>query len=532
MTSKKILTLFVSLTLSLNAFAGDKDEVLKKALVQFQQGAYSKAFDMLSSIKGAKDLEVSYWQGVCAYKLQKFEVAAGRLKKVVGLDKNKTYKDAAYLLGQSYYAMQEFKAARDAFQLAADSKYKYGTSLYYIGYVSGVLKEDKKALATYEKIVKLPDSDSDMRQPASFQIGELYYQKAQSTKDKRAQKAMYTEQVVPAYKRTLAMNEESAVGKQAKGRLAELGSKMSADVPVTGNGSPIPAQPWVLRVTQDFKYDTNIVNQSDNKLQKVSFTGSPLEKTGVFGKYEYIMRDWLALTPELSADLTLHGRRSDSTVYSNDNSSVNPAIRGRLDHRFNGNPAAGLVETEFAWSNRDYTSTHSFSYYSNSVNFVLGERAKLIPFGDTTLKVNMKLNKSQNSGQNYFAPSVNLSQNWAVYKAYVLNTGFNFEEQSARNEFYDQRTYRVNASFGIPNLFWSTNLDLAMSETFTDTMHQYDTRGTEITTNPSLTLTKNVDTAGKLTVNLNYGFTRNSSLDTVSYAYTKHIIGLGTQYTF
>src|SRR5262249_11314898 len=144
---------------------------------------------------------------------------------------------------------------------------------------------------------------------------------------------------------------------QASGRIDEIHRLLGDEVPRTKGGSALPVKPWVVRLTQEFKYDSNIINQADGKIIKVSNTGSPQSRSAVYGKYEFIFANWVALTPELSSEYNYFFRRAPE-VYSNDNSSTTAALRSRLDHLFKSKPASGLVEYEFNFSTRDYTSMH------------------------------------------------------------------------------------------------------------------------------------------------------------------------------
>lgn len=509
----------------------DRKQTLQTALADIQKGAYSSALENLEKVR-PKDNTVQYWSGVCAYKLQKFDLAAKRLKAPA---EDKAFEDAPYLLGQSYYALQEYRKAEPAFQKSLERNYKQGATLYYLGYISNVLEREDKALEYYDRILALPASDSDMKLPAQFQIGEVHFERAKDltgNDKKAARKKIFLEQATPAYKRVIEMDAESALAMQAKGRLDEIQRRLGVDVPHTKSGAAVPARAWVVRASEDVKYDTNIINEADNRTIKVSNAGSLYEKTSLFGKYEYIWKNWLALTPELSLDGSYHFRRGNPSVYANDNTNATPAVRARLDHMVKGKPAGGLVEYEFAYGTRDYLSTKTQRYYTRSSNIIIGERIEYFAIGGTSLKFNLKLSENQNRAQNFLGPAVSLSQIWTLVKPYVLSSIFTFELQRAKSTFYDQRIYKLNLSYGIPKIYWNTSADLAFGFTVTDTMNQQATRGFEKTIAPILTLTRFIDKADKFAVNFNYAYTRNNSSDKTNYAYAKHVIGLGGQYTF
>ena len=212
--------------------------------------------------------------------------------------------------------------------------------------------------------------------------------------------------------------------------------------------------------------------------------------------------------------------------------TFSPAIRNRLDHKLAGKTAAGLVEYEFSYITKDYQAIHDQSYYSNSSNFVLGERVDYFDTGSTTLKGNIKFAENENPGLNAISTAASLSQNVKTFKRYILTGGFTFENQKSKDPSYDQRSYKFNFSYGLPALIWGTNLDLGFNIGFTDVINSRDTRGLEKNFNPTATLTKTIDRESHFSVNLNYGFTKNSSMNRATYAYTKHVVGLGGSYTF
>ena len=527
-----LMGLCVSAVPEIKAETLSRDETVKRALVEFQKGAYSQALSLLKQSKAQNDPAVLYWEGQSEYKLQNFAGAAKYLGPAVQLDKTSQFKDAPYLLGQSLYATQDFREAKGAFQKSLDRKYKVGASLYYIGYIENMLNQEEEALKDLSKILQLPPADSEMKQAAAFQIGEIYYERAQKIKDKKKQRFYYTTTVIPAYEKTIAMDATNALATQSHGRIADIGAKVGSEIPHTKSGVPMPAQPWQIRVSQDVKYDSNLVNQSDNKLLKVENAGSPLEKTALFGKYEFVFFNWLALTPELSTDMTLHARRKVGYVFNNDVANINPALRTRLDHKALGRPAAGLVEYEFAWSLKDYNATHDFLYYSRSHNFILGERLEYFKVGSTTLKTNTKFIENQNPSLNAFAPAFNISQNFLTFQRYTLNAGFTFENQRSRDPQYDQRAYRFNFSYSMPALFWQTNVDWSVAYSLTDLVNQRENRGLEKSFSPGVTLTKTLDRESHWSVNLNYTFTNNRSKDRATYAYSKHVVGAGVTATY
>lgn len=507
------------------------DMAVQNAMVAFKQGAYHQALDHLQKLNSnqRQTPAVLYWSGAAEHKLQRFDRAAIYLRMVLEKDFPNQYPDAAYLLGQSYYAMQDFTHAGWAFQKSIERKYKIAASNYYLGYCAKTNKQDKRALEKFQKVIDL--DDEELQQSAMFEIGEVWNATAQETKLKDHQLEIYEKHAIPAYEKTIGFDHDSVIATQAEGRLAEILSKFSGLKKQTKTGTPLPIQPWVLRASEDIKYDSNVVNQPDDRVLKVTNTASFLSKTAGFGKYEFFLSNWLALTPELSIDLTYHSARGDPNIYSNDNWNFNPALRSRLEHFIGTNTrAAGLIEYEYAYSLRDYLAKYTQSYYSRSSNFIFGERVEYFKFGSTTFKANLKLSENSNLLLNFLGLGASLLQNWKISN-HLLDTTVSFESQRAKDSLYDQKNYKFTLGYHTPEIFWKTTMDLSFVFLLIDTMNQKDTRGYEKNYSPSLTLTRFIK-KDRWSVSLNYGFTRNDSKDTVNYAYSKHTVGVGTQYTF
>ena len=117
----------------------------------------------------------------------------------------------------------------------------------------------------------------------------IYTQKKNETKENpRKQKNLFMDKAVPAYEKTIALNKDSQTAAQAQARINQIKQRYAVEPAKTAAGVPEPAQTWTIKLTEDVKYDTNIVNEAEGKLIKVSNTASTLNKTAFFAKYEHI----------------------------------------------------------------------------------------------------------------------------------------------------------------------------------------------------------------------------------------------------
>lgn len=533
----KILILSAAIIAQL-AFAGDK-EIYVKFFEDFQKGAYASALDSLKTLskKEKSSSTAQYWTGQTQSKLQKFDLAEGPLQRAAALDRGKTFSDVYFLLGQSLYATKKTKPALSAFENSLKINYKPHACLYYMGTLEGTLGNDKKAVKTFNKILetKSPEEE-DFKQSALFQIAETNFKLAQrlplKTKEQKiAKKDAFFNVVIKSYDEVIKYKKDAPLAGQATARLAMI-NKMYGIHPKAEEISDEPrrpAQAWVIRLSQDFKYDSNLTNQASGKLERVSYTDAVLGKTTVFSKYEFILSRSTALTPEVSWDYSKH-LSSDPVVFTNDTMTITPALRTRIDHKVKKKDAAVLLEYEYNNTRQDYLKQHEMTYKSSYHNFIAGERFEVLPWGSTTLKFLYKNSNNKSETSDYYAPKFSLGQNIGVGGGRILNSTLSWENQYSRDPYNDQRTYGWNNSLGLTKLFWNTTVDLSLNFTFTDTLMQRDARGIEKTINPGFTFTKEISKL--LSGKFDYSFTRNISHDKQSYDYVKHAVTLGVTATF
>lgn len=504
---------------------------LEEAEALYRQGDYGAcvtAFDELPVTERASP-PARMGRGRCLFSLQRYADAA---KAFAGLPLTGISTEAAYMQGQSLFAQHRYEEARASFERSASAQVRFAESQYYVGVIHNDRGRERDALNAFRRAVE--EGEGPIETSALFQIGEVYVELADKARaaGKARESADHRRRAVIAYERVLDGGGESPLKAQAAARLGEQRPILGGEVPQTKGGTPVPVKPWVVRGGFDLKYDTNVINEPEGRTLKVTYKDSMLAKASLFTKYELLLFNRLALTPEISADGTWHARRSKPEVYSNDNTSLAPALRSRFDHKVGGKPAAALAEFEFLLTTRDYNSTRSQLYYSRSYNYVLGERALLLPFGDTTLKANLKFVQNANRSLGYYAPGVSLGQNALLFKRHLLSATVGFEDQRARDPYYDQRNYKLLLFYGMPSLLWNMSVDTSLSFVAADIVNQEENRGLEKNVSPALTITKPFDRAGRLAVNLNYAYTLNVSRDKNAYQYEKHVIGAGVAATF
>lgn len=507
----------------------------------YNNGAYSQAAHDLEAIRTAdlsrdEKIALAYWKGLCFSKMQTFDRAVTSLQEAVQLGGD--YKDLNYELGQALYASQSLRPALAAFEKSVIAKYKTGPSLYYKGFINQILEDYSVAISTYKAILRLPDDPDKVKEGSLLQIAELELNTAMAEKDLTKRKVRLAKRVIPAFQDVIDYVDSGPAADEARRSLLALQPQVVGLVGYTGykddgpkfrNGISMPGRFWSARAVQDLKYDSNVIFRANDAILSVSNAASFVSRTDVDGRYDFVMNRRYVLSPEVDVNYILNLDRTEAAVYTNDTLSTTVYLRSRLEYTAFSAPSAMNLDLEYNYSLRDYLRQYTLPYFSSYLNLTYGNRVQLLSIGSTAFNLNTKWFYSWDPGQYAFNPAVVLTQNFNLGKAALtesLSYGYNFNY--AGTHFYDRVDYRVTSVLNIPEFFWRSSLSIMLDVTFVDTKNQYATRGLEKTISPSVTLTRNFK--GSLSANLNYSYTNNISLDTVSYAYSKHVIGVGVVY--
>jgi|GEM_PF-2471690 len=500
----------------------------------YKRGDYSKAIESLHRLSATQisvneRATVSYWLGLCQSRLQNYPQAIAEFRNTQ--EAKASFEDLDYELGQALYASQDLKGAREVFVRSAFRGYKPGASHYYAGFISQTLNDYHSAMVSYEKIAGLPSDLDKVKQLARFQYAEVQLAQIEGLKiEPSARKSKIREKVIPSFRAAADLDPQSEVAGQAYARIGQIQKQMGLEIPRMHNGVPISEVPWYLKFNEDVKYDSNVTSEANDAVVQVTDKASAIAKTGAFGKYEYIYGKRWAVAPEMDLQHIHHLNQTEPTVFQNDAFSVTAAVRSRNEHFLGKRPGAFLVEFEFNQYWKDVLQAHSLDFYSRHYNLIVGERAKLFAAGSSTLLVNVKLYENTDAGQNATNPGLSFTQNFQLARAMGLRTGLSVDYNRARDVTNDKLNYKLSGTINIPDVFKSVDASAGMDFTFVDTRTQKATRGVEKLIAPSASVTWNA--SNQIYASLSYLWTKNVSLDTATYAYTKSIFGLGAGYRF
>lgn len=520
---------------SQGAISAKNQKALAEAFALFDKGAYTQAATKAENIPTAdRDTRsaVTFFLGTTYAKLQAFDKAVGYYEKAIQAGSKAP--SLHYDYGQALFATQKLKEAEAEFKKSIVAKFKMAAAAYYIAYIRSVYDDKKGARDFYLRIQKLSQDPDKVKQSALLQLAELALDEARDLKEDPKKKALAKAKlegpVLAAYRRARDFNSDSPVAEQARARITEVESMLEQMVERMRNGNPLPRQPYTLLLSQDFTYDTNVTTQADEALVQVSNKDALIWKSGMVAKYQFDWRKTISFIPEFAATFTHHARQDTPTVFQNDNISISPALRTKLEHWSGGKPATAQFDLEFNLTLRDYLSRHQFPFYTRYYNFALSERVKWFDTGNTTLKANIKFTEYYNPAKNSYNPGLSLTQLIRIFGDYSLVNTVSADYLHARDDVNDEKNYKYRGSISFSQLFEKVDVTPAFAIAWKDTMKQSPVRGTETNVAPSVALNRAL---GKhLDGTLEYTFTKNWSKSKDTYQYTKHETHLGLSYNF
>jgi tetratricopeptide (TPR) repeat protein len=517
-----VLSLFFNLSLA-NA---NYKEKLAEIYLHYSKAEYQEALKKLKGVKGVKEIQglVHYWNGKVYSKTQEFDKADIEFKKAV--QKKAKIKDLYYSYGQALYASQELEKSRKYFLASAKNKFKPGASYYYSGIISQLLEEHKKAKKYYKKIVKLKEDKEGVKKPSLFQIANLNYERVLKLKNKAKVKNLVVKVILPQMVKARDFKKENALTATIKNRINSLKRKHRIGIAERmSNGRRIPRSPWTTNLTIGVKNDTNILSTTNDDPSGVA--SGYTDFSGLL-KYQANAQKTFSFIPGLSLSTKRHLKRDNSSIYKNDNLSIDPSLAVIWEQKAFNSMAKTMLNIDYNYIMQDPNAQSKLEYYSNHLVFSIGQEFRPFSMGDTTLKFKYKDKKAYTSSLENKTTTISLSQRIKFGKSssmgLTFNADFNVYKASPTSDTND---YKTTLDFGLPKKFFgSFTLSPSYSFTLTDNVFNA-TKGKETTHDPSLKIKrrwKNLD------ANLNYAFTKKTSEDEGS-SYSKHVFGFGMTYT-
>ncbi len=513
------------------------EDYLANAFKHFKTGSYNEAIEQLDKIKsGNRKLMGTkfYLKGMCYNRSQRFDLAMEAFKMAIK-NQNDT-KDLYYEYGQALFANSELELGRKAFRKSAKLNYKAPMSYYYVAHISQILEEHQVAKNYYLLLLKhqrkMPKSERDLKlaQIAQFQLSESLMNLAEAKNPLTAGDAA-EEKIIPLMEKAIKIIPKAPIVADIEKRIKDIRKKYYLDPDLMKNGKVLKRPRWALTFSQEAAYDSNITLSTNEIVSAATQADSFIHYTTLSGSYTGQLASRYILKPNLKIKNTIHGDRNNSAVYKNDAYNISGGIKTSREHTLFGNKASLIFDVDYSYIAQDPDLDKNNKFFSRATTFTFGEKFKFFSAGNTSIKIKYK------DYYGYLETLHKRTKTLAMDQLIITKSGklfiFLFSGDFAdnyNNVTQSVDTYLFRCDWLAPNFWPKYTLNIAMAVTITDTKLQKITRGTEKTYNPSIKVTKNVNDHMAFTVG--YSFTKNDSLDTSSYAYTKHVTNFELKYDF
>lgn len=507
--------------------AGSLEEFYK----HFKSGHYPKALSELESIPASENplSSKAYLAGLSYSRMQEYDKAITQFG--IAIREKNTSTDLYYEYGQALYAANELKKARSAFKMSADKNFNRPASLYYIAHISQMLEELDEAKDSYVLLLKDKKSDLKMRQIAQFQLAETLLSMARVRSSNANDLNRRVERfILPMLNSSYGMDKRSNLAPEINQRISAVMIEFNLDPDLMVNGRRIGPNRYRGYASQKIRLDDNVslVNEENNVQQtkKSSF----IFETEAYGSYDFVANKRYIFSPEARFTYTQHTNQSDPEVYQNDSFVMNFALKNKYEHKIKDLPASLLFDIDYTRTMKDWQAQKKKEFYAKATTFTIGETFTYFDFGDTTFKLKRKTYTGASEAISNHTTSFSADQTIFFPFQHLLISTFqadfidNFNAPATNTD-----TYLFRFDYIIPEVMPTYTLGLALATTMTDTLDQRETRGTEISFNPSIDLAKDLSLNSKISVN--YDFTKSKSKDP-NYSYAKNVFTTEYRYSF
>jgi tetratricopeptide (TPR) repeat protein len=519
------LTIF----LSLNLYAQNP------ALVEYNQffksGQYSKAISSLLKLAPNETLDgqKNFLIALSFSKLQEYDKAITHFD--LAIKEHNTNEDLYYEYGQALYAANELKAARNAFSESANKKFNVPASIYYVAHISQLLDDYIQAKDNYSLLIKNQETDPKIKQIARFQLAEtLLLLMREKNMPKEELEKQVEKYILPLMKQALISDKTTPVAFEITNRIQELEKEFDLDPNTLKNGRRISPKRFSAYVSQKVKFDDNISNTNEENIVLPTHKESYIFETEAYAKYDFVLKKRIIITPEARINFSYNTDQDSPEVFQNDAYLLFVNLKNKFEHKVKNNPASFLLDLEYSSTNKDWNQTHKREAYSKNKNIGIGESFSYFSFGDTSLKIKRKSLTGESEAINSTTYTISADQSMVLRSHHLLIALLEVSLiDNFNNTSSSTNTYMTRFDYLIPEIMPKYTLGLALATTFTDTLEQKDTRGTELTLNPSIDLSKEV--SDKMKISVNYDFTKNKS-KLSDYSYQKNVFSTEFRYSF
>lgn len=523
-----LLARMLILLLPAIALAQSEQTAIQKAAELFTQGRYQATIEELTQIE-TKNLSksdqglIAYWKGMTYNRLLEFPKAIENFQKSLNLDN--APQDIHYEFGQALFASEKLQEARIQFRESLRKKFKRGVSLYYIAYLSRELGDFKKAVTFYKAIDKLGEEGEEVRQAAQVQIGDIYLQQVEKTRDSYRSIEKY---VIPQYQFALSLDENSAIAPTIREKILDLQRKYDLVMFKLRNGRPVADPPYFLKASLEGGVDSNVTFAPTETTVAESDQSSTFARSEIFGRYTFYYQDYFSFSPEFRANRTYYFNRVPE-IYRNDNYLLAPAVRMAYEHSLWERPAAHLFDYEYAEARRDINAKKELEFSSRAHTIMLGERFNFFNMGESIFRLKHRIFESFTDALNSGTTSLIFEQMATVGSSYLLFY-LSYDRTRVDTDIYDNDSYTFRTDLIFDRIFNSVTPSFGVGVTHVDPFNDKSNRGTELLINPNARLTKKFGKRWR--GNLKYDYQNYNSKDKTQFAYKKSVYSFELEYLF
>lgn len=514
-------TRVVALLLCMSNYSIAYADVLSQALTDYKLGAYQGMVEKLENFKPkASDLSLKFYLlGIGYNRLQNYEKGATALIQAARFKNDSP--DLWYELGQALYATSALRKALTAFKKSASTNYKKPESLYYVAHISQILEDYKTARDVYVQLIENPGADSNLIQASRFQLGEVLLSMAETRDDASRLVESY---VLPQFIKAQEIVPQSDIATEIDARIKEIKTRYGLDPNRMRNGRVLPEKRWAIDFQQEINFDNNVTLATDVPTSQATQKESYVFDSTLSAQYVSSFKGRYLLEPNIRINQKKYAETSEPTVYQNDSYDITAGTVFKIEHQYKEQPASFGIGLDYKYIARDRLQQKDRIYYARSTTLSFFETLRLTKWGDTTFRFKYKdysayQSSLDNTTKTFAADQIAILPNGTLLIA-IINADF-IDVENSRDS---TNAYLFRVDHLRPNFIGGFTLSAGLGVTFLDTKEQSDTRGTEKTFNPSFKLIKKL--SQNVSMQITYDYTKNTSLDTTRYEYTKHVTGL------
>ncbi len=513
------LMFFILTSNSLWALPHNEKKLAQIYVNLFKKGNYIEAIEKIDELKLRKNATKAtayFIKGICYSRLQAFEKSEKALKRSIRFGVKS--KDIYYELGQVYYAMNDLENARRAFSKSYRKRFKPLVSIYYVGYIGQTLEQHKRALKSYNLIIKKND-DEKIKQAAMFQKAEINLELAIRAKRLKRQIIKIN---IAEFEEAFEYDEESVSGKELEKRVLELKRKYDPE-------SLSQNKPFYLRLAYKYEYDSNVINEADEATSTAQNKESLLHNIDFNISYRFENGD-LSVEPNLQITTTIHQNRTATEIYENDNFFVMPVLYTKLKHDLFDEPATFMVDASMDYTGKDTDKRHRMSFYGRSFAFSVGEEFNLFKTGTSKIQMSRKDFESYRDTSDSETYSLILTQTFALSQKLSLVSMGTISALRGDDISSDTNSLSlINLLLGCDSEDGKYSFVPTLTLSVSDPINQYSARGYEKLISPSLEFRR---TFKKTAIVFMYTYTKNTSKSKSVYAYSKNNLSLMFEYVY